>query len=40
MAPFAKIQEILLASASFGAAPGTVPAATAAGVQLRQLAGR
>jgi len=40
MAPFAKIPENLLVCASFGAAPGTVPAGTAAGVQLRQLVGR
>jgi len=40
MAPAAKIPENLLASASFGAAPGTVPAGTAAGVHQRPLAGR
>jgi len=40
MAPLAKIPENLLASASFGAAPETVPADTAAGAQQRPLAGR
>jgi len=39
MAPAAKIPEILLATASFGAAPGTVPAGTAADLQQRRLLG-